>query len=189
MYTVKKNKAAQLVWNITKQIFAYIYDFLFNWEDEPFAEETFIKNEKLKHSAVKSDDSGINPIDNNSTVSIKNKISEKNLVDYKKLKDSFGIQTANYIAGLRQEIDSLVEKHGLIRETTIMVVIPPEKMRTSLLGPEFFESTLERLYPQFEKDVILRPGNIRIVNTKNENLYAEIKIEAYAVNEEVLASV
>ncbi len=182
-----KNNIWQIIWDIAKQVFAYIYDFLFNWEDEPFEDEAFLEDEKLKHSVAQINTAENQFAENNSTVSIKNQPTGKNSKDYEYLKGIFGKQTADYIVNTRQEVDYLVKEHNLIRKNTIMVVIPPEKMRTSLLGPEFFEATLEKLYSQFNKDVILKPRNIRVINAKGDALYAEIQIEAFSVNEEVIS--
>ncbi len=187
----QKNNIWQVIWDIIKQIIAFIIDFLFNWEDEPYEDGTFLENEKQKHSIARNDAKTANPlpVENNSTVSINNKISRNNLQDYETLKKAFGTSTADYIVSLRQEVEYLVKTHGLVRESTLMMVIPPEKMRGSLLSPEFFEANFEMIYPQFGGDVILKPGNVRIVNTKPGALYAEVQIIVYSVTEDLPAKV
>ena len=175
-----KTSIIQTILDIAAQIFVYIYEFIFVWEDDPYEGENFIENEKLKHSLSQADSTLPNAasVKNNATISIKNR------QDFDSLKNAFGVQTADYIFRLKEEVDLLVDKHGLVRENTIMVVIPPEKMKASLLGPDFFENTLERIYSQYEKDVILKPGNIKILNTAAGAFYAEVQIESYTVTEE-----
>ncbi len=185
-YMQQKTTIWNIILDIIIKIFAYIYDFLFNWEDEPYQEEDFLEKEKAKLSAVKQDTpfSG-NTSENNFTVSINN----PNRNDFETLKSAFGIQTANYIYKLREEVDYLVKEHNLTQENSIMIVIPPEKMKTSLLGPEFFESTFERIYSQYDKDVILKPGKFKIIHNKAGAFYAEIRVDAYTVTQELLVSI
>jgi len=163
----------------------YIYDFIFDWEDEPY-EKKFIENEKLKHS-IKLNNTAITSLtEKNSTVSI---INDANKKDFDNLKSAFGMQTADYIVNLRQEVDHLVKEHGLVQEDSMMVVISPENFRNSLLSPDFFETTLERIYSQCNKDVILKLGNIMILKTAVGVPYAEVQIETYSVSKEILASI
>ena len=184
----KQHNIIHIIWDLLLQIIAYIYDFIFNWEDEPYYGNDFIKEEKLKHSVVQGGTKIFKEttIKDNATVSIQN---EKNSSDFNLLAKAFGIQSASYIERLRDEVDYLVEEHNLVCENSIMVVIPPERFRTSPLGPDFFDTMLERLYTQYDKDVILKIGNIKILNTIVSANYAEVEIIAYVVTEELLASV
>jgi len=187
-HTQKLSNAAYIIWDVILKIIAYIYDFIFNWEDEPYYGNDFIEDEKLKHAAVQSGTSisKANLVENNATVSIQN---EKSSSDFSLLAKVFGIQSASYIARLRDEVDYLVEEHHLVYENSIMVVIPPEKFRIGALGPNFFDAMLERLYSQYDNDVILKIGDINILDTTIRANYAEVEIVAYVVTEELLASV
>jgi hypothetical protein len=177
--------------NILKQIGVFIYEFIFIWEDdEPYEKEGFIDSEKLKHAAVIGHGS-VSPADaveNNATVTVYNRQVDVASKDYERLTTLFGEATAEYITNLRNEIDNMVEEHGLVRKNTIMVVIPPEKMQSSLLGREFFEYTLDRIYAQLN-NVVLKPGNIRIKHTSSGALFAEMQVEAYGAGEEAFAQV
>ncbi len=187
----KKNNIWQTALGLIKQIFIYIYEFIFIWEDEPFQETDLIENEKRKHSLIKGSVNSLSEsiVHENSTVTIKSTISQKNEQEYESIKNVLGKQTADYIVKLRQEADYVIKEHSLIQENSMVVVLSPEKINECILNPEFFEITLERIYSQYNEDVIFKPANIKIINTATGSFYAEIKIETYAVTQELLASV
>jgi hypothetical protein len=79
-----------------------------------------------------------------------------------------------------------VEEHNLVHENTILVVIPPDRIKTRNLPPEVLEGTIERIYTQYNKDVILKPGAVKIMGSGTGTLFAEMEIESYAINDELL---
>ena len=169
----KNHGIGKIILDIILKIFDYIYDFLFNWEDDPYEEENFIENEKIKHSIVKTPDKNI----------------ESNIREFKLIKNTFGTTAADYIFGLRQEVDYLIKKHGLVYENTIRVVIPPEKLNKGNLSPKILEETMESIYSQYNKDVILKPGKINVIGSGEKTFLVELEIENYTINEEILSTI
>jgi|GEM_PF-3140258 len=187
-----KNKIWQIIWDITVKVFDYIYDFLFNWEDEPYEYKELVQSEKLRQSALKTNDetSATRLTQDSSTVSIiKSSNFEQNKDYYETLVEDFGKQTAEYMFRQKEEVDYLIEKHGLVRENTFKVMIPPEKIGDDQLGPGYFETVIEKIYSQYNSDVILRPKNLRMLNTQGGIFYGELEVEAYTVTEDLLSTV
>ncbi len=154
-------------------VLEFIYDFLFDWEDDPFEEQEFIENEKLKHSMVKAE----------------NRSFEEIRSEFELIEDTFGEDAADYIFSLRKEVDFLVKKHNLVKENTIRVVIPPEKLIPGNLNPYIFEETIEGIYSQYNKDVILKPGKISVIATGTGQIVANLEIISYTVSEQLLNAV
>ncbi len=154
-------------------ILEYIYDFLFDWEDDPYEEQEFLRKEKLKHSLVKAENKKIDAIRE----------------DFELIQDTFGSGAADYLYSLKQEVSYLVEKHGLVKENTIKAVIPPEKIQMGNLKPAIFEETIEGIYSQYNRDVILKPGKINLISTGSGKVFAEMEIESYSVNQALLNTV
>lgn len=182
----------EILLNIIKQIGVFIYEFIFVWEDdEPYEKEGFIDSEKLKQASVLGQKS-ISPVEamqNNATVAVYNRPIENNNGNYEQIATLFGDAAAEYIKNLRNEVDIIVEEQELTQLSSIKIVIPPEKIQSSLLGREFFELTIERIADQFEGKVILKPGDIRIKHTLTGVPFAEMQLEAYAVSEKAIAQV
>ena len=158
---------------IIGKVFEFIYDFLFNWEDDPYEDQKFIEEEKLKHSLVKAENKNIEGIKQ----------------EYELISDAFGGRAADYLYSVKQEVNYLIDKHNLIKENTIRVVIPPEKLEPGNIKPGIFEEIIEGIYSQYNRDVILKPGKINIVGTATGKVFAEMEIESYAVNEDLLNAV
>lgn len=151
---------------IIGNILDYIYDFLFDWEDDPYEEKDFIENEKVKHSAVKEEHPAID----------------------KQIEIAFGKKAANFVRETQKEVDFLIKEHNLVKENTIRVVLPPQKI-DSANKAQIFEETIERVYNQYDEDVILKPGKINILSTDAGTVFAEMEIESYAVSNELLEAV
>ena len=159
--------------NLIGNILEYIYDFLFNWEDDPYEEQEFIQNEKLKHSLIKAE--------KKSPSAIKQ--------EYELLEEAFGQKSADYVYRLKQEVDYLVKEHDLVKENTIKVIIPPEKIELVGMNSKIFEETIERVYAQLDRDVILKPGKINLIGTESGKIMAEMEIESYTVNQALLKAI
>jgi len=185
----KQPDFVEILLNIIKQIGVFLYEFIFVWEDdEPYEKEGFIDNEKLKQVSVLGQRS-ISPVEamqNNATVAIYNRPTEYNNSNYEQVAILFGEAAAEYINNLRNDVDNLVEEQGLTQLTSIRIVIPPEKIQSSLLGREFFEINIKRISDQFDGKVVLKPGEIRIKHTLSGVSFAEMQLEAYAVSEKTI---
>lgn len=185
----KQPDFVEILLNIIKQIGVFLYEFISVWEDdEPYEKEGFIDNEKLKQVSVLGQRS-ISPVEamqNNATVAIYNRPTEYNNSNYEQVAILFGEAAAEYINNLRNDVDNLVEEQGLTQLTSIRIVIPPEKIQSSLLGREFFEINIKRISDQFDGKVVLKPGEIRIKHTLSGVSFAEMQLEAYAVSEKTI---
>lgn len=182
----------EILLNIIKQIGVFIYEFIFVWEDdEPYEKEGFIDSEKLKQASVlgQKNISPAEAMQNNATVAIYNRPTEYENSDYEQIATLFGEAAAEYIKNLRNEVDSLLEEQGLTQLSSIKIVIPPEKIQSSLLGREFFEITIKRITDQFDGKVILKPGDIKVKHTLSGVPFAEMQLEAYAVSETAIAQI
>jgi len=154
-------------------IFEFIYDFIFDWEDDPFEEQEFIEKEKQKHAMVKAEKRSFEEIKS----------------EYELIEDIFGEVAADYVINLRKEVDLLVNKHNLTQENVIRVIIPPEKLVPGNLNPYIFEETIEGIYSQYNRDVILKPGKITMMKTQNGQTIANLEVISFTINEQLLASV
>lgn len=57
-------------------------------------------------------------------------------------------------------------------------------MREIRLNPQIFENVLEGIYSQYDKDVILKPSEIKFLKNKNDDYIAEINVETYVLSPE-----
>ena len=159
--------------SIIGKVLEFIYDFLFNWEDDPYEEQEFIENEKVKHSNIKTENKDLN----------------QNKYEYELISDVFGENAADYIYGLKQEVNYLVKNHNLIMENTIRVIIPPEKISSGNINSKVLEETIEGIYSQYNRDVILKPENLNVIGTDNGKVFVEMELSSYTVNQELLNTV
>ncbi|OGH99915.1 MAG: hypothetical protein A2Y25_05485 [Candidatus Melainabacteria bacterium GWF2_37_15] len=161
------------IFELIGNVLEYIYDFLFDWSDEPYEEQSFIESEKAKHSLVRAE----------------NKPSDSIRQEYDLIEGAFGEKAAHYLFTLKQEVDYLINKHSLVKENTVRVVIQPEKLEVGNINPRIIEETIEGVYSQYNKDVILKPGKINIMGTQSGKVMAELEIESYTVNDNLLNAV
>lgn len=158
---------------IIGKILEFIYDFLFDWSDDPYEEQEFIESEKAKHSLIRAE----------------NKSLETIKQEFELIEDTFGRKAADYIFGLRQEVNYLIKEHNLVPQNIIRVIIPPEKLEPGNINSKIFEETIEGIYSQYNMDVILKPGNINIISTESGKAFVEMELESYTVNEKLLSAV
>ncbi len=99
--------------------------------------------------------------------------------DEELLETAFGEEAANYINNLRNEVDYLVQEHGLKKTNSILTVIPPERLAESNNFAITITGMIENIYSQFDGDVILRPGIVNVFENNNGVRFAEMYIDCY----------
>ena len=102
------------------------------------------------------------------------------------LEAAFGRDTAEYIQYLRQTVDDLVKENTLEYADSVYIVLPPEKFPGSGFSPAIIDNIIERVYAQFDGDVILKPGKINVLTTDGGHMYAEMYLDYYRPTEEFI---